>query len=845
VTVPRSTYRLQLTEGFGFREAATQACAYLAELGVSHAYLSPVLQAAPGSTHGYDVADPTRLSAELGGDEGFSALVAGLRHHGLGVVLDIVPNHLGLVSPANRWWWDVLRHGPDSAYAGHFDIRWRARGGGPPQVLVPHLGQPLEDELAAGDALHLQHHTDADDADDDPEAGYGICYHEHRWPVRPGSLARIGLDPSDIGATLRAVRADPGRLFALLLDQHYHLVHWRRANEDLNYRRFFDVTTLGGVRVEEASVFDDVHRRVLELVASGQVDGLRIDHPDGLRDPAGYLQRLRAAAPGAWIVVEKILEPGEPPRQDWPIDGTVGYEFAELVLGLFIDPSSAPVLSGLYQQLTGQPDDYDAVVDAAKRQVVRSLFGSERTGLLDALERIAETAGVVAGRDTLDAAMLELLVAFPVYRTYVRADDGVVEDVDRAIIHRATARARSNRPHLDEALDLLREVLTLEQGGERAADLVMRFQQLTGPVMAKGVEDTVFYRYLRFVAANEVGGDPQHLGTSVAAFHDAGRRRQRDWPAAMLTTSTHDTKRSEDVRARLAVLSELPELWVRAVEEWHDLAGAHRGARGPSPAHEYLTFQTLVGAWPISADRLVAYLLKAAREGKQETDWITPDAAYEADLEAFVRGLLSDQAFLGSLATVLDAVVEPGRLTSLSQTLLKCTFPGVPDLYQGTELWDLSLVDPDNRRPIDLARRHQLLSEVTRDRIHPVDLLARMEDGVPKLRVVHRALQLRRDRPEAFGADGSYEPLHPVGAREDHLVAFLRGGEVAVIAPRLVVGLGGRFLDWDWGDTSITLPEGRWRCVLSGQVQDGGRAAPLAELLAAFPLALLARDPAA
>jgi (1->4)-alpha-D-glucan 1-alpha-D-glucosylmutase len=837
VTRPSATYRLQLHGGFTFEDAADQAAAYLAELGVSHAYLSPSLQSAPGSTHGYDVVDPTKLDEELGGDAGFEVLRSRLRDHGLGIVVDIVPNHVGLLSPANPWWWDVLRHGPDSRYAAHFDITWQRRGNGPPQVLVPHLGQSLEDELADGSALRLHHVRD----DGDPEAGFRIVYHDHAWPVRPGSLAGIGLDPRAVDATLDAVRGDRGRLFALLLDQHYRLVHWRRANEELNYRRFFDITTLGGLRIEDPAVFADAHGRILELLEQGAIDGLRVDHPDGLRDPTGYFQRLRAAAPDAWVVAEKILEAGETLRREWPIDGTVGYEFANLVLGLFVDPDSEPVLSGLYQQLTDERDDYDRVVDAAKRQVVATLFPAEFRSLLAALVDIADAAGVVASTEHLEAALLELLVAFPVYRTYVRADDGRVADEDRTVIDRATSRARAHHPYLDEPLDLLREVLTLEQGGAGAADFVMRFQQLTGPVMAKGVEDTVFYRYLRFVAVNEVGGDPAQLGTPVALFHEHARRHQRDWPHGMLTTSTHDTKRSEDVRARLAVLSELPELWVRTVEEWHDLAAAYRGERGPSPNHEYLTYQTVVGAWPISTDRAVDYVRKAAREGKQETDWIDTDPAYEADLTAFVTGLLGDEAFRASLTRLLDSVIEPGRLTSLSQTLLKLTAPGVPDVYQGTELWDLSLVDPDNRRPVDLARRHQLLREIATDDLHPVDLLARMDEGVPKLRVVHRALQLRRDRPAAFGADATYQPLHPEGLREEHLVAFVRGGEVAVLAPRLVVGLGGGFLAWDWADTTVELPPGRWRCVISGQLQEGGRPAPLSELLAAFPVALLAR----
>jgi (1->4)-alpha-D-glucan 1-alpha-D-glucosylmutase len=848
LTTPSSTYRLQLHPGFTFADAA--ACVpYLAELGVSHVYLSPILGSAPGSTHGYDVVDPSRLDDELGGDDGFAALVETAHAHGLGIVIDIVPNHVGLLSPHNPWWWDVLRHGPDSPYAAHLDIRWERRGDGPPQVLVPQLGRPLEEELAEGDDLRLAHASEGLDdgghgghGEGGGEGGYRIVYHEHAWPVRPGSLAACGLDPADRANTLAAVRADRGRLFSLLLEQHYRLVHWRRANHELNYRRFFDITTLGGVRIEDPAVFADAHRRILELVHAGSVDGLRIDHPDGLRDPSGYFAALREAAPDAWIVAEKILEAGEPRRADWPIDGTVGYEFSNRTLGLFVDPGSEGVLDDLYASVVGHPVVYEQVVDRAKREVLDRLFPAEVEELSTAFRHLAGVAGVVAGADELGEALREALVCFPVYRTYVRADHGEVADVDRRFVTEAIARARARRPDLDEPLDLLRELLLLEQGGDGSAEFVMRFQQLSGPVMAKGVEDTAFYRYLRFVAVNEVGGHPPHLGTSLGAYHEANQVRQRDWPTTMLSTSTHDTKRSEDVRARLAILSELPDVWVRTVEEWRELAAPHRGSRGPSPAHEYLTFQTLVGTWPIDVERATAYLQKAAREGKQETDWLDEDPGYEADLDAFVRGLLGDRAFVASLEQLLDQLVEPGRLTALSQTLLKLTCPGVPDVYQGCELWDLSLVDPDNRRPVDHDRRHQLLHELEPD-THPVDVLAGMDEGLPKLWVTHRALQLRRARPAAFGPGASYQPLYAAGTRANHVVAFVRGGEVATVAPRLVLGLGAGFVDWEWDDTTLPLPAGRWRCVLSGQIADGGGdGVPLRELLAAFPAGLLVRE---
>jgi (1->4)-alpha-D-glucan 1-alpha-D-glucosylmutase len=841
VTTPASTYRLQLHPGFGF-DAAAAAVPYLAELGVSHLYLSPSFASVPGSAHGYDVVDPGRLDDELGGDAAFDRLVRAAHDAGLGLVLDLVPNHVGLVSPHNPWWWDVLRHGPESRYAGHLDVQWQRRGDGPPQVLVPQLGRPLEDELADGTDLRLAHGDPPHGEDGHPDAAWRFIYHEHAWPVRPGSLAAAGLDADDVEGTLAALEHDRGRLFTLLLDQHHRLTHWRRANTELNYRRFFDVTTLGGVRVEDPHVFDDVHRRALELVEAGAVDGLRIDHPDGLRDPAGYFDRLRSAAPDAWIVAEKILEPGERPRRDWPIDGTVGYEFANLVLGLAVDPASAGVFGDVWTHVTGDATSYEATVDEAKREVVTSLFVAELDGLHDQLVALAGGAGLVTEPARLRDALVELLVTFPVYRTYVRADLADLDDDDRRYVTEAVSRARARRPELEEELDLLTELLLLEQGGDGSADFVMRFQQLTGPAMAKGVEDTTFYRYLRFVAVNEVGGDPGHLGTSLATFHAANAQRLRDFPRTMLTTSTHDTKRSEDVRTRLAVLSQLPDLWVRTVQEWTELCVRHRGEVGPAPEHELLLLQTLVGAWPIDADRAADYLLKAAREGKRHTAWIDGDERYEADLDRAVRGLVADADVHALIDRVLGTVRPAARWTSLAQTLLKLTVPGVPDIYQGTELWDLSLVDPDNRRPVDLVRRHQQLGELTAASPHPVDLLGSADEGTPKLWVTARALRLRRELPDAFGPDGSYTPVHAGGERDQHVVAFLRGDAVLTVAPRLLVSLGDAFETWDWRDTTVEVPPGRWRCVLTGHVVDGGDEVAVGDILAAFPVALLVRD---
>lgn len=825
MTPPGSTYRLQLHAGFTFEDAAA-VVPYLRDLGIDDVYASPSLAAAPGSAHGYDVVDPTRLDDERGGEAGFAVLREALDDAGLGLVMDIVPNHVGLVLPDNRWWWSVLRDGPDSPYADHFDIAWSPGPTGRPQVVWPQLGDDLDDVLAAGEVEPRVH-----------EGELVLGYHEHVLPTRPGTAADHGLppDPSDAVAVLAD---DPDRLRPVLEDQHWRLVHWQRANQELVHRRFFDITTLGGVRVEDPAVFDDVHGRVLALVADGSVDGLRVDHPDGLWDPTGYARALRRAAPDAWIVLEKILEAGEALRADWPVDGTVGYAFLNDVLGLFVDDRAEAPLTALYDQLLGDRRDPVTVAADARREAL-GLFDAELDRLADLLVGVADDATASA---TARAVLAELALGFPVYRTYVVPARDEIAASDHVVLDEAVATARA-RLGAAPLLDLLDDVMRLRRRGPAADELVHRFQQLTGPVMAKGVEDTTFYRYLRFTAVNEVGGHPQHLGTSPAAFHAANAARAEAWSAAMLTTSTHDTKRSEDVRARLATLSEVPDLWVRTVQRLEEVAARHVGAHGPNARHRYLLWQTLVGAWPIEADRLVDYLTKAAREAKRATSWLDPDEGYEADLAAFTAAVLADDEVAATLGPLLDVVVPAGRLTSLSQALLRLTSPGVPDTYQGCELWDLSLVDPDNRRPVDYDRRRELLAWLDADpRPGPADVLARMDEGVPKLAVVSRALRLRRERPDAVGPDAPYAPVRASGSMADHVVAFRRR-DLVVVAPRLVVRLGGgsgRFEDWDWGDTTLPVPssEPPVRDVMTGRAVPGGDV-PLQRLLGDFPVALL------
>ncbi|WP_426504149.1 malto-oligosyltrehalose synthase [Dactylosporangium sp. McL0621] len=732
MSTPTGTYRVQVRPEFGL-DAAAGLAGYLRALGVSHFYSAPLLAATPGSPHGYDVVDPRVVNPELGGAAALDRLVAALRAQGLGLVVDIVPNHMGLFQPAaNPMWWDVLAKGRGSEYADWFDIDWDA---GP--LVVPVLGSPSLDDLKV-------------------EEGE-LRYYEHRFPIAAGTGDGT---PQEVHER-----------------QHYRLVYWREGNERLNYRRFFAVTELAGLRVEDPAVFAATHTEILRWVREGLADGIRVDHPDGLRDPGGYLTRLREHAPDAWLLVEKILERGEP-LPPWPVDGTTGYEALAEVGGLFIDPgfSDEPESSWADEAL------------AQKRDVTRRLFGAE-------LNRLARLGG-----DKADLA--ELAANFAVYRTYL----------PYGVEHLEAAEQRTNIriPRLHDPDD----------------ELAQRFQQLTGAVMAKGVEDTAMYRWNRLVALNEVGGDPSRAGVGPAEFHAAQERRLREWPDTMTTLSTHDTKRGEDVRARIAVLSEVPGEWAAAVGSW-------RGAvTFDDPSFEALFWQTIVGAWPIEEERLRLYFTKAAREANRSTSWDEPDEAFEAAVGASLARVLADGDLRDSVHDFASRITPYGWSNALGQKLVQLTMPGVPDVYQGTELWENSLVDPDNRRPVDFAERLDLLAALDAavaggHPLPPVDV-----SGAAKLLVVSRALRLRRDRPGLFTG---YRPVAATGAAAGHVVAFDRGGALSV-ATRLPVGLeaaGG------WDDTALELPAGEWTDALTGR---RATSPALAGLLASYPVALLVKD---
>ena len=795
--VPVSTYRVQLRPpaadhpGFGF-DAAADLVPYLADLGVTHLYCSPCLQAAPGSAHGYDVVDHTTLNRELGGQPAFDRMAAACRAAGLGIVLDVVPNHMAVSEPEsqNAPWWSLLQLGPDSPYADWFDVDWDGADN-PGKVLVPVLGAPLDEVVRSNDLELLEDR---------------IRYYEHEVPIAPGTRV-----DGDVRATLER--------------QHYRLCSWRVAADELNYRRFFDVTTLTGVRVEVPSVFAATHRLVLDQLRDGVVDGLRIDHPDGLADPGGYLADLAAATGGAWVVVEKILEPGEALPQEWQTAGTTGYDVLNDVLGLFVDGAGEAPLTALWQSLTGSRDSYGQVVARTKRLVLAEVLSAEVNRLVEVGLRACAGTGWDVTRRGLREALVEVLACFGVYRAYL-PPTGPADAAARAHVDDAADEALALLPRRAAEIAVVRR-LVLAEGppSDAAQEFVTRFQQTCGPVMAKGVEDTAFYRYLRLSALNEVGGDPGRFGLPVADFHAANAARQRDWPLSMTTLSTHDTKRSEDVRARLVLLAQCPGEWAEAVTGWAALAQEHRSPAGPDAATEQLVWQSLVGAWPLSADRAVAYVEKATREAKDRTSWTDPSPDFDAAVAAFVRGVLGDDRITAAVGAFVDGLAGAWRTTALAQKAVQLTVPGVADTYQGSELWDLSLVDPDNRRPYDLELRRTLLAGL--DGPPAVD-----GTGAAKLHVVATLLRLRRDRPELFLDASSYEGLDA----GDRAVAFVRGGALVTVAPTraLTVERSG------WGQDAVELPAGRWTDVLGGGSWTG--TVRLADLLAGFPVAVLLRD---
>jgi (1->4)-alpha-D-glucan 1-alpha-D-glucosylmutase len=853
--IPIATYRVQLTANFDF-DAAAAIVPYLKALGITHLYASPFTKARKGSSHGYDVVDHTTINPELGGDAGFERLSRALRQHDLGLILDFVPNHVGVHFADNPWWLDVLEWGEASPHAVSFDIDWellpyRARGG----VLLPIIGSSYGEALEKGE-IELRY--------DAGEGSFSAWHFEHRLPIAPERYSEIlntiikeaGAEDSAEGQRildlasrykglrhpnrkeapafkaelteipgcadtitrgLAAYRAGPDRaaqtlaLHHLLERQHYKLGHWRLASSDINYRRFFDVNTLAGLRVEDAGTFDAAHRLVKNLIAEGRLQGLRLDHIDGLRDPAQYFQRLRRlirnaqgkAAKTFYVVVEKILGEHEDLYPFIGVQGTTGYEWLNTITRVLIDGKGLDPLDETWRQISNMSPGLEPVLKDAKRRVLETLLTSEFTVLTRLLARIA--AGHYSTRDfsadSLRQALELYVLHFPIYRTYL--SPAGASGNDRALISQTIEKARADWFAADEGIfDFLRDALTTDlikpdrapHSTPRVRRFALKVQQFTGPLMAKSLEDTAFYRTHRLLALNEVGGDPSAPALSVDAFHQAMTVRVRDWPHGMTATATHDTKRGEDARARLMALTELPGEWTSAVARWKILNAPHLvidgGTRAPSATFEYMLYQTLLGTWPLAgrdetlSERVQAYAVKAAREGKQETSWLNPNEAYEAGVRTFLMRILDRSVsaeFLSSLENLAQRVSLLGALNSLSQITLKATMPGVPDFYQGTEFWDLSLVDPDNRRPVDFAERASVLASTETPRWE--DLARHWPDGHIKLAWTRHLLKLRTELAEMF-ALGDYEPLEINGPHRDHVIAFARrrGRNAAIIA---------------------------------------------------------------
>ncbi|MDR6987694.1 (1-_4)-alpha-D-glucan 1-alpha-D-glucosylmutase [Paenarthrobacter nitroguajacolicus] len=763
---PVSTYRLQIRPGFTLQEAA-ELTGYLRNLGVDWVYVSPILTAEEGSDHGYDVTDPSTVDPARGGPEGLAALSEAAREQGLGLLADIVPNHMGVASPGqNAWWWQLLKEGRDSKYAEAFDVDWDFGGG---KIRIPVLGsdEDVEQLTVVDGELH---------------------YYDHRFPLADGTF-EPGDSPQDVHAR-----------------QHYQLIGWRRADAELNYRRFFAVNTLAGLRVEIPWVFDESHEEIVRWFREGLVDGLRIDHPDGLADPEGYLARLREVTGGAYLLIEKILEPGEQLPETFDCEGTTGYDALADVDRLFVDPTAEEYLDSLDARLRDAeaPADYEEMIRGTKRRIADGILRSE---ILRLARLVPASVGLPA--DKVADAIAEVICCFPIYRTYLPyGQDVLVESINRAA---------ENRADLKDVLEDLTPLLLDSTGA-----LARRFQQTSGMVMAKGVEDTAFFRYTRLGTLTEVGADPTEFAVSNDVFHDRMARRQQVLPLSMTTLSTHDTKRSEDARARISVISE-------AVPEWELFLGTVQElAPIPDGPLAALVWQSIVGAWPADRGRLQSYALKAAREAGNSTNWTDPNLEFERHLAAAVDSVFDVPEVSAALANFVAELEPYGTSNSLSAKLVQLTMPGVPDVYQGTEFRDGSLTDPDNRRPVDFKARIATLADLDSG------AAPSFTEEAAKLLVVSRALRLRRDRPELFGG---YQPVVAKGAAANHVVAFDRGGDrrgALTVATRLPKGLA---REGGWRDTSIELPA-NVRDELTGATYSAG-AVPVATLLERYPVALL------
>ena len=908
--IPVATYRVQLTADFGF-DAAAAIIPYLKALGITHLYASPFMKSRKGSMHGYDIVDHTKLNPELGGEAGFERLSHALKQHDLGLILDFVPNHVGVHFADNPWWLDVLEWGPNSPHAVSFDIDWdmlpyRARGG----VLLPIVGSSYGQALENGE-IELRY--DADDG------SFSAWYFEHRLPIAPERYSEIlravvkeaGAENDPVGqrildlasrhkslrhpnraeapgfkAELKAIaggaaiitrgldayRAGTDRaaqtlaLHHLLERQNYKLGQWRLASSEINYRRFFDVNTLAGLRVEDAGTFEAIHRLVKKLMAEGQLQGLRLDHIDGLRDPAQYFQRLQRlirdaqgeAADTFYMVIEKILGEDEALHRFKGVHGTTGYEWLNAITQVLVDDKGLEPLDEVWRQVSNTSPKLEPVLKEAKRRVLETLLTSEFTVLSRLLARIA--AGHYTTRDfsadSLRQALELYVLHFPVYRTYLTSSGPSA--LDRTLICETIEKARADWFNADDGIfDFIRDTLTMDlikpdrvlHSKPRVRRFALKIQQFTGPMMAKSLEDTAFYRYHRLLALNEVGGDASAKGLSTEAFHAMMQKRAKEWPHGMTATATHDTKRGEDARTRLLALAELPGEWASFVARWKILNAPHLAIdgelRAPSAAFEYMLYQALLGAWPAGEhdgsflQRMQAYALKAAREGKQETSWLNPNEAYEKGVNEFLQRILDasvSSEFLSSLEALAQRASLLGALNSLSQITLKATMPGVPDFYQGTEFYDCSLVDPDNRRPVDFAARASALTSMRNPDWQ--NLAQHWADGRIKLAWTRHLLRVRTEMADVF-FNGEYQPLEVVGPDRDHVIAFARrrGHDAAIVA------VGKSFAPLTQGGRSWPVPDAFDATIIAKEYSvegfDGTAALPLASIFKDLPAAVL------
>lgn len=983
--IPVSTYRLQFNHQFTFRDG-TRIIAYLDDLGITDIYASPYFAAKPGSLHGYDIVDHTRLNPEIGTEENYSVMIAELKRYGLGQVLDIVPNHMCVECFENAWWMDLLENGRSSPYAAFFDIDWEpAKKELKDKILVPVLGDQYGIILESGDLrLFLE------------EGAFFVRYYEHRFPLRPETYILVlehRLDelkallteenadfveylsivtalshlpshtetaPEKIEERQREKEVIKRRLGALLVknssvrihleknveffngtkgnprsfdlldrllnDQVYRLSHWRVATEEINYRRFFDMNALGAIRVDNPAVFKETHRLIFKLIREGRVAGLRVDHPDGLYNPVEYFHRLQrgcfiqqqvASGPGGdvspeaerelaerydeevladptykpfYIVGEKILIRSERMPEDWPIFSTTGYVYLNSVNGIFIDSENAGAFDAVYEKFIGTDVNMQDVVYESKKLVMQVAMSSEVNTLGHYLNDLSEKSRHTRDftLNSLRSAIVEVIAFFPVYRTYTNTWQ--VSDQDRQHIELAVSKAKRKNPALSGSIfDFLKDVLLLRfpkdyKDEDKAAwlDFARRFQQITGPITARGVEDTAFYVYSRLVSLNEVGGMPERFGTPLDTFHGQNIERAKSWPHALIATSTHDTKRSEDVRARINVLTEIPREWSERVRAWARINKKKKtmidGSEAPDRNEEYLLYQTLIGAWPegqtagsaydIFVQRIKDYMLKASREAKVNTSWINPNGKYEDALLAFIHAVLTPMRrdrFLDDFLSFQRTVSHSGMFNSLSQTLLKITSPGVPDFYQGTELWDFSLVDPDNRRPVDFEKRTRMLAELRRkEAAMPTADLARqlslnMNDGMIKLYLISKALHYRRTNRTLF-EQGEYLPLTAAGEKAGHVCAFARrtgNASIIVVVPRFLTRLvtGSEavpFGDAMWKDTYLNLLDveagSQHKNIFTGEVigvepqQEGKQGLALSRIFTSFPVALMVKQ---